>query len=60
MQRRPSDVVRLALREYLEARPIGSKPVDRVRHLIGSVDTGVPDLADNHRAYVLESLRRGR
>lgn len=60
MQRRPSDVVRMALREYLDAYPAGSRPVDRVRHLVGSVETGVADLADSHRAYVLESLLRGR
>jgi len=59
MQRRPSDVVRLALREYLEARPTNAKPVDGVRHLIGSINTGIPDLAENHRAYILQSLRRG-
>lgn len=60
MQRRPSDVVRMALRDYLGAYPAGSRPVDRVRHLVGSVETGVADLAENHRAYVLESLLRGR
>ena len=59
MQRRPSDVVRLALREYLEARPT-AKPADGVRHLIGSIDTGIPDLAADHRAYLVQSLRRGR
>lgn len=59
MQRRPSDVVRIALRQYLGAYQPGSRPADRVRELIGSVDTGVADLAENHRAYVVESLRRG-
>lgn len=60
MQRRPSDVVRMALREYLGASPPGSRPVDRVRHLVGSVETGIPDLAEKHRTYIVESLRRGR
>ncbi len=60
MQRHPSDVVRMALREYLGAYPADSRPADRVRHLVGSVETGVADLAENHRAYVLESLLRGR
>ncbi|HKI02247.1 MAG TPA: pyridoxal-phosphate dependent enzyme [Thermoanaerobaculia bacterium] len=32
----------------------------RVRHLIGSLDTGVPDLAENHRFHVLESIKHGR
>ena len=29
-------------------------PEARVRHLIGSLETGVPELAENHRAYLLE------
>lgn len=63
MQRRRSDVVRLALRDYLRAAG-GERvrPIDRVRGLIGSLESGVADLAENHRAYILESLkpRRGR
>ena len=61
MQRKHSDVVRLALREYLGVSP-GPKlrPADCVRSLIGSLESGVPDLAENHRAYIIESLRRGR
>ena len=61
MQRKSSEIVRLALREYLGAAS-GSKtrPADRVRGLIGSLESGVPDLAEKHRAYIIESLRRGR
>ena len=61
MQRKHSDIVRLALREYLGVAS-GSRlrPADRVRSLIGSLESGVPDLADEHRSCVIESLRRGR
>lgn len=60
MQRKRSEVVRLALRRYLELKPAGGEsPAERVRDLIGSLDSGIPDLAENHRAYVLESIRRG-
>jgi metal-responsive CopG/Arc/MetJ family transcriptional regulator len=61
MQRKSSEIVRLALREFLGA-PAGSRarPADRVRSLIGSLESGVPDLAEKHRAYIIESLRRGR
>ena len=57
MQRDPGEVVRLALYQYLGIPPEGSKaPAERVRHLIGSLDSGIPDLAENHRAYLLDSL----
>jgi Arc/MetJ-type ribon-helix-helix transcriptional regulator len=61
LQRRSSDIVRMALRAFLyapEAR--GSRPADRVRGLIGSLESGVPDLAEHHRRYVLESIKHGR
>jgi hypothetical protein len=62
LQRKSSEIVRLALREFLGAPAPGSasRPVDRVRGLIGSLESGVPDLAQRHRAAILESLRRGR
>lgn len=61
MQRRSSDIVRLALREFLggsSERP--GRPVDRVRDLVGSLESGIPDLAARHREYVLASVTRGR
>ena len=61
MQRKSSEIVRLALREYLGAYSgSNTRPADRARGLIGSLESGVPDLADRHRAYIIESLRRGR
>jgi Arc/MetJ-type ribon-helix-helix transcriptional regulator len=61
MQRKNSEIVRLALREFLGTSPGGGlRPADRVRGLIGSLNSGVPDLAEKHREYILESLRRGR
>ena len=61
MQRKHSEIVRLALAEYLGvSRGSRGRPADRVRSLIGSLESGVPDLAEKHRSYVIESLRRGR
>jgi hypothetical protein len=61
MQRKSSEIVRLALREFLGASTgSGTRPADRVHSLIGSLESGVPDLAEKHRAYIVESLRRGR
>jgi predicted DNA-binding protein len=61
MRRKRSEIVRLALSQYLDLEPRSEeKPAERVRHLIGSLETGIPDLAENHRSYVLESLKHGR
>jgi Arc/MetJ-type ribon-helix-helix transcriptional regulator len=58
--RRPSDVVRMALEAFLQGAPAAGKPAERVEHLIGSLASGVPDLADRHREYVLAALKHGR
>ncbi|MEK7702236.1 MAG: hypothetical protein AAB418_09540 [candidate division NC10 bacterium] len=61
MQRKPSEIVRLALQEFLSTTAgRRGRPADRVRRLIGSLESGVPDLARKHRAYVLEYLKHGR
>lgn len=61
MQRKPSEVVRMALRQFLALPgPEGSRPAERVRGLLGSLDSGVPDLARKHRAAIIESLKHGR
>lgn len=61
MNLKVSDIVRLALTDFLRACDgPKSRPVDRVRGLIGSLDSGFSDLAENHRAYILESLTRGQ
>ncbi len=61
MQRKPSEVVRMAVKEFLLTpdQPLG-RPAERVRDLIGSLESGLPDLAVRHREHVLEKLRRGR
>jgi hypothetical protein len=58
--RKSSEIVRLALREYLGlagAEP--GRPADRVRGLLGSLESGTPDLASRSRELLLESIRRG-
>jgi len=61
IERRPSEVVKMALRAFLEVRPAPTgRPADRVRALLGSLESGILDLADKHRAYVLESLNDAR
>src|SRR5262245_34096894 len=59
--RRPSEVVRMALEAFLQGSPSADrKPAERVEHLIGSLSSGVPDLAERHREYILASLKHAR
>lgn len=62
LRRKNSDIVRLALQAFLHVGEAGAaRPAERVRGLIGSLKSGVPDLAERHREYVIEALeRRGR
>jgi hypothetical protein len=52
----------MALRDYLRPKSLGPGPAyARVRDLIGSLESGIPDLAERHREYILDRIRgRGR
>ena len=51
----------MALEAFLQGEPsAGGKRAERVEHLIGSLSSGVPDLAERHREYVLASLKHAR
>ena len=61
MQRKPSEVVRMAVLEFLQTSDEPRKRSSaRARNLIGSLDTGIPDLAVRHREYLLKKLRGDR
>lgn len=59
---RRSVVIRLAVERYLEdsEEQPEVRPVDRVRDLLGSFESGIPDLGQRHREHLLDRLRRGR
>jgi hypothetical protein len=59
LKRKRSEVVREALEQYLDTEP-EVRPVERVRDLLGSVASGLPDLGQRHREYLTRRLRRGR
>lgn len=59
LDRKSSEVVRMALRAYLQTERIAEAPADRVRGLLGILESNEPDLAERHREMVLESLQRG-
>ena len=61
---RRSDIVRMALYAFLEGSPAhenmpsGKTPYERVEHLLGSVDSGIPDLGSRHEEYLREAFDR--
>ena len=58
-KRKRSDVVRQALEQFLDTEP-EVRPIERVRDLLGRVESGVPDLGQRHREYLIRRLRRGQ
>lgn len=61
-QRKRAEVVRLALEQFLDGTSAGvqARPVELVRDLLGSMESGIADLGRRHREYLLRRLRRGR
>jgi predicted transcriptional regulator len=58
LRRKRSEVVRLALEQFLEDQ-LEARPIERVRDLLGSIESGLPDLGTRHREYLLKRLRHG-
>jgi metal-responsive CopG/Arc/MetJ family transcriptional regulator len=59
LKRKRSEVVREALEQYLNTEP-EVRPIERVRDLLGSVESGRPDLGQRHRDYLIRRLRRAK
>jgi metal-responsive CopG/Arc/MetJ family transcriptional regulator len=58
-KRKRSDVVRQALEQFLDTEP-AMRPIERVRDLLGSMESGLTDLGQHHRDYLIRRLRSGR
>jgi hypothetical protein len=51
----------MALDAFLHDAPsVDSKRAARVKDLLGSLSSGIPDLAERDREYILASLKHGR
>lgn len=61
-RRRRSEVVRLALEQFLSEADAEEerRPIELVRDLLGSIESGVPDLGQRHRDYLLKRMRHAR
>jgi metal-responsive CopG/Arc/MetJ family transcriptional regulator len=58
---RRSDIIRLAMKQFLEGTGDTDRqpPYERVRHLLGLVESDVKDLGQSHRKYLIQKVRRG-
>lgn len=59
LQRKRSDVVRMALEQFLDVEG-EEHPIEYVRDLLGQVESGIPDLGQRHREYLIRRLQHGR
>ena len=59
LRRKRSDVVLQALEQFLDSEP-EIRPIELVRDLLGRMESGVPDLGERHREYLVDRLRRGK
>lgn len=55
MGRKRSEIVRLALEQFLNATAVKQRvrPINLVRDLLGKVESGLPDLGQRHREYLV-------
>jgi predicted transcriptional regulator len=59
LQRKRSEIVRMALEQFL-AVEVENRPIERVRDLLGRVESGVPDLGQRHREHLVKRIRHNR
>ena len=56
-----SDVVRLALKQFLDENSEGiyQLPFQKVKSILGVAESGIKDLGQRHRHYLIQKMRRG-
>jgi predicted transcriptional regulator len=55
-----SDIARLALKDFIDGN-LGADdkaPYDKVKHLLGSAESGIKDLGQRHREYLMKKIRK--
>jgi hypothetical protein len=55
-----ADVTRMAIKSFIEEyNDSAAKPFDKVKHLIGVAESGVPDLGQRHRKHLIRKIKGG-
>ena len=53
-----SDITRMALKKFIEEYSDTTvKPFAKVKHLLGVVESGVPDLGQRHRNQLIKKIK---
>lgn len=53
-----SDITRMALKNFIEEYSDSTvKPFVKVKHLLGVVESGVPDLGQRHRNHLIKKIK---
>ena len=53
-----SDITRMALKNFIgEYSDSTVKPFAKVKHLLGVVESGVPDLGQRHRNHLIKKIK---
>ena len=57
-----SDITRMAIKKFIEeyGDDNETKPFGKVQHLLGIVESGVSDLGQHHRKYLVEKIKSDR
>jgi len=56
-----SDVVRLALKQFFDENSVSidQSPFEKVKNMLGVGQSGMKDLGQRHRHYLIQKIRRG-
>ena len=57
-----SDIARIAIRKFVDENKTesGIPLYKKVRHLIGVVESGTPDLGLNHRNHLIKNIKKAQ
>ena len=60
LRRKRSDLVRMALEKFISdvGESEETRPYNRVKELIGSVSSGIPNLGEAHREYLVKKFKK--
>lgn len=55
-----SDIVRMAVKQFVEEnlRSDQRTPFEKVRNLLGTAESGINDLGQRHRDYLIKKIRK--